>query len=244
MGARHLRLTVRRVDGADQCAEIRLARPGRDPIRLRDLFAPKLAKIDAGFGIDALRLVAPEVEPLNPAQLARNQRESEAAKLADLLSSLGNRIGFENIVRLLPAESHIPERAQTIAVAAHSDPEPWLPTGRPPRPLTLFAPERLGTAPRKDREGPRGSQPPGIAQPNAGSGYPPAAFTWRGRCLTTARAHGPERLAPEWWLDDPNWRSGIRDYWRVETAEGQRLWLFCTPADPAGRAWYAQGAFA
>lgn len=72
-------------------------------------------------------------------------------------------------------------------------------------------------------------------------GHPPPAFTWRGRRLTTARAHGPERLAPEWWLDDPTWRSGTRDYWRIETAEGPQLWLFHTPAESA---WYAHGAFA
>ena len=309
MGARRLRLVARRVDGADQRAEIRLARPARDPMRLRDLFAPKLAEIDSGFGIDALRLAAPEVEPLKPAQLGRNQRESEAAKLADLVSRLGNRIGFENVVRFLPAESHAPERAQTVAAAAHSEPEPWPATGRPPRPLTLFPPERLGAAPPPDREadwrgangaqgpihpngegsrhpppgtlsllGEPGDPPPALAaqdrcrsrpQGVAGSlprgrgseemprhpssvaasgsragGLPPPAFTWRGRRLTTARAHGPERLAPEWWLDDPAWASGLRDYWRVETVEGPRLWLFHTPDDLAGPAWYAQGCFA
>lgn len=242
MGVRRLRLVARRVDGADQRAEIRLARPGRDPMRLRDLFAPKLDGIEAGYGIDALRLAALEVEPLKPAQLGRHQRESEAARLADLVSRLGNRIGFENVVRFLPAESHAPERGQTIAAAAHSEPEPWVSTGRPPRPLTLFPPERLACEARGDEGRP--------ARPGAASGRertsasPPAAFTWRGRRLTTARAHGPERLAPEWWLDDPSWRSGLRDYWRVETAEGLRLWMFQTPADPAAPAWYAHGTFA
>jgi protein ImuB len=294
MGARRLCLVARRVDGADQRAEIRLARPGRDPMRLRDLFAPKLAGIDAGFGIDALRLAAPEVEPLNPVQLGRHQRESEAAKLADLVSRLGNRVGFENVIRFLPAESHAPERAVTLAAAAHSEPEPWPSTGRPPRPLTLFPPEKVIPAPlpgppsrggeeeaarrgggaRAPWQGttdplavacggcrtldPDSPLPPcglgrtlenpgrgeaGLARKGNGAA-PPSAFTWRGRRLTTARAHGPERLAPEWWLDDPAWRSGLRDYWRVETAEGPRLWLFHTPADPAGPAWYAQGAFA
>lgn len=311
MGARRLRLVARRVDGADQRAEIRLARPGRDPMRLRDLFAPKLDEIDAGFGIDALRLAALEVEPLKPAQLGRDQRETETARLADLVSRLGNRIGFENVVRFLPAESHAPERAQVVAAAAHSEPEPWTTTGRPPRPLTLFPPERLamfqpggevdaapeagfpyaarsaashpamrqrehpGARPGQDTAagtevaGPASSRPaqavsgPGLSTPPpapparrgqeregempAGApgrpDRPPAAFAWRGRHLTTARAHGPERLAPEWWLDDPAWRSGLRDYWRVETAEGPRLWLFHTPAAPAGPAWWVQGTF-
>lgn len=280
MGARWLQLIARRVDGADQKAEIRLARPGRDPIRLRELFKPKLDEIEAGFGIDALRLIAPEVEPMGSVQLGEGKRESEEAKLADLVSRLGNRIGFDNIVRFLPAESHAPERAQVIAPAAHSTAVSWPPIARPPRPVTIFPPERLagtiheagkgierlegmprslraeaadptamqgGIESSSDERTPSPATPPGPARNpgrNEGARKPPASFIWRGRKLTTACAHGPERLAPEWWLDDPGWRSGLRDYWRVETAEGPRLWLFYTPADPAGPDWYVQGVFA
>jgi protein ImuB len=276
MGARRLRLTARRVDGGDRGAEIRLARPGRDPMRLRDLFAPKLVEIDAGFGIDALRLAALEVEPLRPAQLSQRHRETEAARLADLVSRLGNRIGFENVVRFLPAESHAPERAQIVAAAAHSEPEPLAWTrawAGPPRPILIFPPERLGIPPAPPaasaqkraaipaghslgagRRHPPPASPPPLrrgaegevaAAPGPQPAAPPPAFAWRNRRLTTLRAHGPERLAPEWWLDDPAWASGLRDYWRVETAEGPRLWLFHTPADPAaGPAWYAHGCFA
>jgi protein ImuB len=59
--------------------------------------------------------------------------------------------------------------------------------------------------------------------------------------FSTLRATGPERIAPEWWFDDPKWRTGLRDYWRIETCEGPRLWLFHTPQSPG---WYAQGEFA
>ncbi len=55
------------------------------------------------------------------------------------------------------------------------------------------------------------------------------------------RATGPERIAPEWWLSDENWRSGVRDYWKVETKQGRRLWLFYTPQNPG---WFVQGQFA
>ena len=62
--------------------------------------------------------------------------------------------------------------------------------------------------------------------------------------FTTLRAHGPERITPEWWFDDPTWRSGVRDYWRIETREGPRLWLFRTPQAASGFGdWYAQGVF-
>ncbi|MEZ5746322.1 MAG: hypothetical protein R3E00_07105 [Paracoccaceae bacterium] len=59
--------------------------------------------------------------------------------------------------------------------------------------------------------------------------------------FTAARCTGPERIAPEWWLDDENWRHGVRDYWKVETRQGRRLWMFYTPQHPG---WYVQGEFA
>jgi len=236
VGARSLRLTARRVDGADAEAELTLARPLREPARLAALLQPRAAEIDAGHGIDALRLEATAVEPLRPAQADPAQGEpAEAApapgneRLADLLSRLGNRIGFEHLIRLLPAESHIPERAFIRAAAAWSTPEPF-PAGGPPRPLVLFPPEPVTP----------GTPGSAAAPPPA---RPPERFRWRGRRLTLARADGPERLAPEWWWHDPAWESGTRDYWRVETAEGPRLWLFHTP-EAARPAWFAQGAFA
>ena len=76
--------------------------------------------------------------------------------------------------------------------------------------------------------------------------------------FTTLRATGPERITPEWWFDDPAWRSGLRDYWQIETQEGPRLWLFQTPqaqgwaspeaqhwpASAGAQNWYVQGEFA
>ena len=72
---------------------------------------------------------------------------------------------------------------------------------------------------------------------------PPAAFRWRRRDLRTASATGPERIAPEWWLDDPDWRSGVRDYWRVETETGERLWLYYAHGGAVSGGWFAAGDF-
>ena len=228
MGARTLRLTVRRVDGADGVAEISLARPGRDPMRLRDLFQRKVDELDAGYGIDALRLKAVAVEVLKPAQLVQGQRETSAQKLADLISRLGNRIGFENVMRFLPADSHIPERAFGTAAAAYSAGADWQAGGRDlQRPVTLLRPKALHL--------PSGERPV--------RGRPPARFYYNGTLHTLTEARGAERLAPEWWWDDPNWRSGPRDYWHVATQEGPRLWMFYTIAarEPG---WFLHGVFA
>jgi len=236
MGARALRLTARRADGGYTGATIRLARPGRDPDRLARLFEPKLADLEAEFGLDALRLEATVTEPLKPAQIKQVQvgQSDSQERLANLLSRIGNQIGFENLIRFLPAESHIPERAFTQAAAAWSAPEPF--TDSSARPLILFPPEMLEVEqPAQSPHPIRGKDREGVPR-----------FRWRGRWLTPAHAQGPERIAPEWWWDDPDWRTGIRDYWRVETAEGPRLWLFHTPQAAhriTGPAWWAQGEF-
>lgn len=216
-GARTLTLTVRRVDQAASQVELRLARPMRDAARLAALFAPHVEKIDAGFGIDQLRLEATATAPLPATQTTRHTAETPD-RLADLITRLGNRAGLERILRFLPADSHIPERAYVTAPAAFTEPCHSWPTPRP-RPLRMFPPEPIAAT------GPR----------------PPTHFRWRAMRLTTARATGPERLSPEWWHDDPNWRTGLRDYWRIETHQGRRLWLFHTPQTPG---WFVHGEFA
>ena len=223
-GARRLILTLRRVDQVSRQVELRLAAPMRETARILPLFERGIAEVDAGFGIDQIRLEATLVQPLPIQQIgsatATGSHDSQDGqdRLDDLMTRIGTRIGLENLLRFLPADSHIPERGFVAAAAAHSRAETGWSAPRP-RPVILFPPE-----------------------PVAASGArPPARFRWRRMIFATARATGPERIAPEWWLDDPAWRSGLRDYWRLETRQGRRLWLFHTPQDPG---WFVQGEFA
>lgn len=216
-GARTLCLTLRRVDLQARAVELRLAAPLRDAARILPLFERGIGEVDSGYGIDQLRLEATQVEPL-PMEQASHVSSGRTGRLDDLISRIGTRIGLENVQRFLPADSHIPERGFLVAPAAWSEPDSSWATQRP-RPLRLFPPEPISAT------GPE----------------PPRHFRWRRRALTTARATGPERIAPEWWLADENWRSGIRDYWQVETRQGWRLWLFHTPQAPG---WFVQGEFA
>lgn len=216
-GARVLRLTLRRVDQEAQVVELRLARPLREAGRILPLFERGVKEVDAGFGIDQMRLEATQVEAL-PVRQVSHVSARRKDQLEDLITRIGTRIGLENVRRFLPADSHIPERSFIVAPAAYSEPGgAWI-TLRP-RPLRLFPPEPITGA------GPR----------------PPERFRWRRIPLSIGRATGPERIAPEWWLGDENWRSGVRDYWHVETRQGRRLWLFYTPQNPG---WFVQGEFA
>jgi len=230
-GLRTVRLQAFRTDGTMQWIKAGLARPSHDPERIRPLLAMKLPELDAGFGIDMLRLVAVRIEPVHRRQARGQLAASEAAasrqgadhRLDDLIARIGARTGMEAITRLHPASSHIPEKTALILAAAWSDPAPAWPSRPIPRPLTLWRPEPV-TAPDTPA--------------------PPAIFRWRRRDLTALSAIGPERIAPEWWLDEPDWRTGIRDYWRVTTDAGDRLWLYFAHGAAMSPGWFCHGRFA
>ena len=198
-GARNVRREAYRSDHTVEVVEVGLARPSFDPHRIRPLLEMKIEAIDAGFGIDMIRLVALQVEPVHDVQAvghmqagdAVRKRLSEANALDDLMGRLGARIGLDAIRRFHGADSHIPEKAHKVLAAAWSQPHegPW-PKPTNPRPMLMWHPEPVH-APATPRL--------------------PETFRWRGRDLRRLRAIGPERIAPEWWLDDPNWRSGTRD---------------------------------
>ncbi len=222
-GARQMRFSIQRTDHSEETIEIGLASPSRDPKQISSLFDHAINGMDAGFGIDAVRLHAFVTEPLKPEQSAPLGRETQdQSALNDLIGRIGNRIGFDRVTRFLPAESHVPERAFTVAAAAYSKPEHF-PQGGRDRPLTLFGPEPLR---------------------QLVDSTPPTSFRWRGGAFNMQEAIGPERIAPEWWWDDPNWRSGVRDYWKVQTTEGRRLWLFHAKGGDMPAGWFVQGEFA
>ncbi|MBW4706612.1 DNA polymerase Y family protein [Roseobacter sp. YSTF-M11] len=231
-GARRVRLQAFRSDHGIESIEVGLARPSHDPDRMRPLLALKLGEIDAGFGIDMLRLEVVQSEPIYTrsavghleAGHAVNKRLAQNTALDDLIGRIGARVGLEAITRRHPASSHIPEKTSTVLAAAWSAPnsDDW-PKPATPRPVLMWRPEPVGA--------------PDTPQV-------PQVFRWRGQDLTRLRAIGPERIAPEWWLDDPDWRSGVRDYWVTDTADGQRLWLFYGHGGTMLSGWFCHGSYA
>jgi protein ImuB len=79
---------------------------------------------------------------------------------------------------------------------------------------------------------------------------PPRLFRWRQASHRVTRLDGPERLVHEWWttsaITSPALNSSVRDYYRVETEDGQRYWIYrdnafnAKPGQPAAR-WYLHG---
>lgn len=230
-GARVLRIEAHRCDHQMQWQTVTCAIANAQPHRLLPLIRLKIPEIDAGPGIDMLRLEAIHHEPQHArtraghleASAEGSRRQNGGAALEDLIGRLGARLGMEAITRRHPADSHIPEKGARILAAAWSEPAQDWPSVPAPRPLLLWHPEPV-TAPD--------------------SPEPPLRFRWRGRDWQSTGLGGPERITPEWWLDDPGWRSGARDYWRVDTDRGDRLWLFYAHGAALSPGWFCHGSFA
>jgi protein ImuB len=251
-GARGLQAALFRTDGKVHRIVVGTGAPLRDSARIRALFAERLAAVgdacDPGFGFDIIRLCAFASEPCDPAQTGLAAPD-DGVELSHLIDRLGARFGLRRITRLVPQDTHIPEFA-VMAVAAqtlrhHSEVQvrrgqnvalqnfqegsaPFQDSLAPIRPIRLFEnPERIEAT----AEVPDG---------------PPKQFTWRQVTYHIAHAEGPERIAMEWWRDDKG-RALTRDYFRVESKEGIRVWLYRAGSyipEPQQSQWYIHGLFA
>lgn len=229
-GARRLELGMWRVDGEVIMRRLEMAAATRDPAHIIRLFAGRLDDIDAGFGIDILRLRASWAEPLTAGQSdieAAGAGENSGTSLAACIDRLSVRLGQNAVTKPLPRLSHIPERAQSwdfpLARLRHH-PAPLALTQRP---IKLFDnAEKISVL---------------YASPD---GHP-QRFRWRGNVHDVVRVEGPERISPEWWRERSSVR--LRDYYRIEDAEGRRYWIYRhgISGDERGGApaWFLHGLF-
>ena len=219
-GARRYALTVRCVDTGDHVLNIGFARPTYERRAILQQFERPLDALKIEFGADWFRLEAAHIEPIQPFQLSLDSHKQAEDDTSKIISTLGNRLGFDRVRQFRPMQSHLPEREFTCVEAMdRRDPTAWTPAPRR-RPVRLFKrPERLVTL-----------------EP----GRPPKRFQWRKSVFSTYEAQGPERLTAEWWQDD---RAATRDYWQVQTEDGPRLWLMTYPGSKEPN-WFIAGRFA
>jgi protein ImuB len=243
LGARRIEFTIHRSDGSHDAVRAGASRPSRDPRHMMRLLAPKLEYLDpAGpdghSGVEVAVLAFPTVAGFEagqrampqigggigagglPLTLHMAQRDPEIASLADRLAG---RLGAGNVRVLRLRESHWPERAAIRhAVLDGPPPASAAPQNLPPRPLRLLTrPEPVDVTGPPERL---------------------AAFRWRKFAHEIARAEGPERIAPEWWLGLNKPPSPARDYYRVEDRTGRRFWLFREVENDLER-WCLHGLF-
>ncbi|HZZ36923.1 MAG TPA: DUF6504 family protein [Caulobacteraceae bacterium] len=233
-GGRRFEIAFHRVDGKALSIAVGLSLAGRDARRIARLFQPKLETVDPGFGIESVTIAAYAVEPVSGRQARIDAGLAAAVEdgLAPLVDRLANRLGPERVWRAAPVASHVPELSvahQPPLGAAASEAQPW--DREAPRPVRLFRrPEPL-------------EQVVALTPDD-----PPRQFRWRGRLHQVRRAEGPERIGEEWWkreIADVS-TAHVRDYYRVEDADGGRFWLFRAGlyGDPdAPPKWWLHGLF-
>jgi protein ImuB len=236
-GARMLQAALFRTDGKVWRVEVGSGEPLRDAIRIGRLFVDRLAAVgedcDPGFGFDVVRLSALVAERLDAVQTGFAKAD-HAADLMHLIDRLGARFGLRRVTRFVPHDSHIPEFA-AVSVPAHvvsssslSSAEGEEDSLAPARPIRLFAqPERIEA----------------IAEVPDG---PPVRFRWRRVLHEVAHTEGPERIAMEWWRDEEG-RALTRDYFKVESTQGVRVWLYregLYGRETAQPRWFLHGLFA
>ena len=272
VGARRLDLAFLRVDGQVEHIRLGTARASRDAGHLAALFAARLETIDPGLGVEDMILAAYRVEPLAIEQtgLAGTGVDTAEAGLAPLIDRLGIRLGPGALSCLEARASHIPERASVNAVIGEDGKTPIIPgrgAAANPEPMNTGSADLARRVFLGSGLGPAGR--PGMTKKKAGASTgkaprpvrlfrppepieamfvvpddPPFRFTWRRRSHAVARADGPERIAEEWWQPDATGAAAaVRDYYRVEDAEGRRFWLFRAGLGEQPQ-WFLHGVFA
>lgn len=227
-GARRLELHLWRVDGEVVQRRLEFAAVTRDPAHICRLFAARLDDVDAGFGIETVRLRADWVEPLAMEQGDMEiLAEQHGVSLSVCIDRLSIRLGPQAVQRLMPSASHLPERAQRWQPPLEPEPDMQGELVFQPRPLKLLdRPEQVAVL---------------YATPD---GYP-KSFRWRGAVHEAVRIEGPERIAPEWWRAKSLTR--LRDYYRIEDKWGRQYWLYRSGIINDGRGglpdWFLTGFF-
>jgi protein ImuB len=222
LAAKRVQLLCFRIDGAEQRLGIGTARATRDGKHLLRLLKMKIEKIEPGFGIEAMKLIADRYEPLAPvpieSALGGGKPEPDLVPLIDRLAS-------RRLFRTSAVESDVPERSlkRVSPLAATNGWPEW------PRPVRLLSP-------------PEHVDKVMAELPDQA----PVRFSWRGRLHKVRRADGPERIHGEWWKQSGE-ADAVRDYFQVEDEEGARFWLYRRGdgIDPrtGDLSWHMQGLF-
>lgn len=239
---------------ADSEVAVGMLAAERDPALLFELARGRLEQARLPAPVRGLRLRADELPPFVPAgRELFDDRPAQSVPWTTLRERLRARLGDDAVHALEAVEDHRPERAWrrvAMPVANKRRMAPHPRHGRPTAQASGTFPDRPGRV-RPERGG-------AVAKP----GDLPQAFdsgpsalrserteellrpTWllhrpvplRGRVRVLA---GPERVESGWWDSD----DVRRDYYVVETHEGQRAWVFRAAGEAAGgfmlHGWFA-----
>lgn len=208
--------------GIGTAVEVGLARPADSHSHILKLLELKLETLAASDRIQTVHMEASAVSllPIRQQNLFAAQ-ESEDGEVRRLFDRISARLGTDAIVRPVLLPDSVPEQAvryaplTTLTTDTCSVDGPGFTASRPL--LLLSPPERLHDV-------------------SSSTNGEPLSFHWSGGHYRVASCTQAERIATGWWQDTG---SIYRDYFRVETGSGARLWLFRDRHDT----WFLHGIF-
>ena len=165
------------------------------------------------------------------ARLSQQQKElfdddsirRDSPLVASLIDRMAGRLGRQAIVRCVLQSDAQPEKAYRYEPLVGGSGSRKRNSNRSPfslldRPLHLLA------------------KPVALESYTVASNGSPSQFQYGGEQHTVSRHWGPERIETGWWRQ----RGVRRDYYRVETTQGFRFWIFRSLQDER---WFLHGAF-
>jgi protein ImuB len=227
---------------------IELLTPQREARTLYELAHSRLERIALAAPVCGIALIATDLPEFRPRHqdLFEPQRE-QGLEWPELAERLRAHLGDDAVRRFAAAADHRPERAWCFVTGNQNDPRralsPPLPQARVRVAPEAAAAETLAHSgssatltPALPRQRERGQSVASMSIRNRPLWLLSRALPLRGpppRILA-----GPERIESGWW-DGGDTR---RDYYVVQTREGQRAWAFLVPGSNDG--WMLHGWFA
>jgi len=206
-----------------------LFQPTVSPQHLLGLIGMQLERLILPDAVQEIHVTATSTAPREQRQsdLFASGSRDDQSKLALLVERLSSRLGRDRVARAqLQAESQVELAYRRVPLTGEQTPN-----GRQaPAPIHLTLGPML--RPLRMLDPPEPVDVIGIALDG-----PPAMFRYRRKQYRVARYFGPERIETGWWRGP----SSRRDYYRVETEAGYRMWLFRRLQD---KKWFLHGEFA
>jgi protein ImuB len=206
--------------------EVGCYRPSADASHLGKLTEIQLERLVLREAVTSISICS-----ARHARLSQQQKElfdddpirRDSPLVASLIDRMAGRLGRQAIVRSVLQSDAQPEKAYRYEPLVGGSGPRKRRSNRSPfslldRPLRLLA------------------KPVAIERVAVTSNGSPRQFQHGGEQCTVFRCWGPERIETGWWRQ----RGVRRDYYRVETTQGVRFWIFRSLQDER---WFLHGAF-
>jgi len=217
--------------------EINLFRPTISIKHLQDLIRLQCERLTWPGAVERVELQAMRTAPLeyDQGELFPDESQAVEQQLDVLLERLSSRLGADAVVKPELCADALPERAfhyvplvqPRVMVKRNKRRRKALTKSVGPSPPSAVSERPLQLLP----------SPVQIQAVSVVPDGPPVAFHWQKQRYRIARHWGPERIETGWWRHH---RLVRRDYYRVETETGNRMWLF---RDLKDGTWYLHGCF-